>query len=66
MGQTIDTPEAAMTLVRRMLRMAEVARVMGDLRTASTLQTMADRIFRGAQAGHVPEDAVREARRLAA
>ncbi len=66
MARRADSPDIPLDLLRRIQRLAEVARLMGDTRTAGTMQAMADRLWRDSRAGAVPEETVREARRLAA
>lgn len=66
MRPSTATPPSALDLMRRIQRLAEVARVMGDARTAAAMQALADRLWQDARAGALAEETVREARRLAA
>lgn len=48
MDQTAKAPEATRDAVRRMLRMAEVTRLMGDMRGAAALTVAAEELWHGA------------------
>ena len=65
MDQTAKAPEATQEAVRRMLRMAEVTRLLGDMPGAAALTVAAEKLWQGARHGEAPKPA-RERQVLAA
>ena len=66
MDQTAKAPEATHDAVRRMLRMAEVTRLMGDMPGAAALADAAEKLWQGTRASEAPKPARKRREVLAA
>lgn len=61
MDRTAKMPAATTRdTVRRMLRMAEVTRLMGDMPRAAALADAAEKMWQGARESHAAEEAARK------
>lgn len=66
MDQTAPVPEATRETVRRMLRMAEVTRLMGDMPGAAALADAAEKLWLGARETAAPQPARKRRESIAA